>query len=252
MEITVSGRKCEVTGEFRDQVEEKLSKIERIDERVDRVLVQVCREHNPRRASEAERVELTFHTTRGTVVRAEASAADRLAALDAALDRLSAQVRRYRDRRKVHRGRHAPVSVAQATAALPTDGMPVGVGSPDPTADPMTDTADDVVPHREMAGVVIDGDGPLVVREKTHAASPMSVENALEQMELVGHDFFLFVDERSMLPSVVYRRRGYDFGLIRLADMTVRAAPAADPSAQVDSADRNGRRALVGKARAAR
>jgi len=211
VDITVSGKKCEVTDQFRDHVEDKLSRLERFDERVERVAVQVCHENNPSRSSVAERVELTFFTKKGTVVRAEASAVDRFAALDAALDRLSAQVRRYRDRTKVHRGRHAPVSVAQATAAL--------LNLPDADAE----WSDDEPPpaKRDVAGVTVEGDGPLVVREKTFDTKPMCLAEALEQMELVGHDFFLFVDSTTMLPSVAYRRRGYDFGLIRLADMAV-------------------------------
>ncbi len=230
MDITVSGRKCEVTDRFRDHVEEKLSKLERFDERVDRVAVQVCHEHNPSRSSVAERVELTFFTKKGTVVRSEASAVDRFAALDAALDRLSAQVRRYRDRTKVHRGRHAPVSVAQATASL--------LDLPQVPADPTGVDDDGPAPHRDVAGVDVQGDGPLVVREKTHHASPMHLADALEQMELVGHDFFLFVDAATMLPSVVYRRHGYDFGLIRLADMPVH--PATGPGTATANGATNG------------
>ncbi len=213
MDITVSGKKCEVTDQFRDHVEDKLSRLERFDERVERVAVQVCHENNPSRSSVAERVELTFFTKKGTVVRAEASAVDRFAALDAALDRLTAQVRRYRDRTKVHRGRHAPVSVAQATAAL--------LDLPDTDAEWSEDEPPPA--KRDVAGVVVEGDGPLVVREKTFDTLPMCLAEALEQMELVGHDFFLFVDSTTMLPSVAYRRRGYDFGLIRLADMAVTA-----------------------------
>ena len=60
------------------------------------------------------------------------------------------------------------------------------------------------------------GDGPLVVREKTHAASPMTLDQALYEMELVGHDFYLFVDKENERPAVVYRRRGYDYGVISL------------------------------------
>jgi hypothetical protein len=55
-----------------------------------------------------------------------------------------------------------------------------------------------------------------VVREKTHVAAPMTLDQALYEMELVGHDFFLFVDKESERPSVVYRRRGYDYGVITL------------------------------------
>jgi hypothetical protein len=58
--------------------------------------------------------------------------------------------------------------------------------------------------------------GPVVVREKSHETVPMSVEQAVTEMEMVGHDFFLFIDEDSGDPVVVYRRRGFDYGLIRV------------------------------------
>jgi hypothetical protein len=71
--------------------------------------------------------------------------------------------------------------------------------------------------------------GPLVVREKSHETVPMSVEQAVTQMEMVGHDFFLFIDEESGQPVVVYRRRGFDYGLIRVhtADAQERAEESA-------------------------
>jgi hypothetical protein len=56
-----------------------------------------------------------------------------------------------------------------------------------------------------------------VVRTKEHPAEPMTVDDALFQMELVGHDFYLYLDKDSGRPSVVYRRRGYDYGVISLA-----------------------------------
>ncbi len=62
-----------------------------------------------------------------------------------------------------------------------------------------------------------DATGSLIVRDKTHEATPMTTPEALHQMELVGHDFYLFADKESGLPSVVYRRHGYDYGVIRLA-----------------------------------
>ena len=209
MDITVRGRKCEVSDRFAEVVEEKLEKFERIDERVDKVAVTVSKAVHSRLPEHAERVELTFSTVKGTVLRAEATAADRYSALDAALDRLSEQLRRVHDRRRVHHGRRSPKSVHEATAPLieaPHDG----------------EATDTEPPHlRSEAGVTVEGDGPLVVREKAHTSEPMTLADALEQMELVGHDFFLFVDAESMEPSVAYRRRGYDFGVIRLAGMRV-------------------------------
>jgi hypothetical protein len=73
----------------------------------------------------------------------------------------------------------------------------------------------------ELDGIVpipMEGDGPLVVREKFHSATPMTIDRALHEMELVGHDFFLFRDETCHLPSVVYRRQGYNYGVIRLVE----------------------------------
>lgn len=202
MDVVVSGRHCEVSERFREHVEDKLSRLEKHDHRIIRVEVEVERERNPRQPDRAVRVELTA-LSRGPVVRAEACAEDKRAALDLALDKMAAQMRRAADRRKVHRGQHAPESVAQAMART-------GTGAPE------GDQAGETSAVHHVGPIAVDGDGPLVVREKTHAAAPMGLEQALYEMELVGHDFFLFVDKESERPSVVYRRRGYDYGVISL------------------------------------
>ena len=201
MEVVVTGRHCELSDRFRSHVEEKLARLEKHDHRIIRVNVEVENERNPRQADRAVRVELTA-LSKGPVIRAEACAADKMAALDLALDKMAAQMRRASDRRRVHHGRHAPVSVGQALAN--------GVPAPDTVVD-------EVVTHdREVGPIAVTGDGPLVVREKTHAATPMTLDQALYEMELVGHDFYLFVDKESERPAVVYRRRGYDYGVISL------------------------------------
>jgi hypothetical protein len=83
------------------------------------------------------------------------------------------------------------------------------------------------VPTKRIGTMEVRGDGPLVVREKTHAAAPMALDQALYEMELVGHDFYLFVDVDTKQPSVVYRRHGYDYGVIHLnADEAGSEAPA--------------------------
>lgn len=208
MDVVVSSRQCEVSERFRSHVEDKLSRLEKHDHRIIRVEVVVERERNarqPERQSQAERqirVELTAKS-KGPVLRAEAAAEDKMAALDLAVDKMAAQMRRAADRRKVHRGQHAPESVGQAMARATN-----GVGAAE-------EAPSDVAEH--MVGpVAVTGDGPLVVREKTHAAAPMTLEQALYEMELVGHDFYLFVDKESERPSVVYLRRGYDYGVISL------------------------------------
>ncbi|HRI97485.1 MAG TPA: sigma 54 modulation/S30EA ribosomal C-terminal domain-containing protein, partial [Nocardioides sp.] len=81
---------------------------------------------------------------------------------------------------------------------------------------PAEDAEESVASDRQVGPITVTGDGPLVVREKTHPASPMTLDQALYEMELVGHDFYLFMDKESERPSVVYRRRGYDYGVISL------------------------------------
>lgn len=203
MEVVVTGRHIELSERFRAHVEEKLGRLEKHDHRIMRVQVEVEHERNPRQSDRAVRLELTA-VSRGPVIRAEACAADKMAALDLALDKMAAQMRRAADRRRVHHGRHAPVSVGEALA-----------GQEDVEAEE-ADEDTTVVSERQVGPITVTGDGPLVVREKTHPASPMTLDQALYEMELVGHDFYLFVDKESERPSVVYRRRGYDYGVISL------------------------------------
>jgi ribosomal subunit interface protein len=201
VEVVVSSRHCEVSERFREHVEEKLARLEKHDHRIIRVDVLIEKEPRPREPERTVRVELTAKS-RGPIVRAEASAEDKMAALDLALDKMAAQMRRAADRRKVHRGQHSPESLGQAMArSTPRD---------------VAASQDEVLAERKVGPVTVDGDGPLVVREKSHAAAPMTLEQALYEMELVGHDFYLFMDKESEQPSVVYRRHGYDYGVISL------------------------------------
>ncbi len=205
MDVVVTGRHCEISDRFRAHAAEKLARLEKHDHRIIRVHVEVDSEPNPRQHDNAVHVELTAYS-KGPVIRAEAASDDKMAALDMALDKMAAQMRRAADRRRVHRGRRAPVSVAQALAGVPVDGL----GSPTVTE------PEDTVEERQVGPITVTGDGPLVVREKTHPASAMTLDQALYEMELVGHDFYLFVDKESERPSVVYRRKGYDYGVISL------------------------------------
>src|SRR5919112_4410783 len=203
MDVVVKSRHVEISDSFREHVEEKLGRLEKHDHRVFRLEVEVDRERNPRQQERCVRVELTAFS-KGPVIRAEACADDKRAALDLAVDKMAAQMRRASDRRRVHRGRHTPVSVSQALAGIDQalNGLP---------AAPQEDETE-----RQVGPLTVQGEGPLVVREKTHTAAPMDLSQALYEMELVGHDFFLFVDQDSGRPSVVYRRRGYDYGVIAL------------------------------------
>ncbi len=197
MDIVVKGRNVEVPDHFRQHVQEKLAPSERLDSRVYHVDVELFHEKNPRQSSQCQRVEITVRG-KGPVIRAEACAETFYAALDAAVLKLEARLRKSHDRRRVHHGLRTPVSAAEFAVSLTSTN-----GSGPDTAVLEDDAPDDT--------------DTLVVRDKTHEATPMTTPEALHEMELVGHDFFLFADKECGLPSVVYRRHGYDYGVIRLA-----------------------------------
>ena len=197
MDIVVKGRNVEVPEHFRQHVQEKLVPSERLDPRVYHVDVELFHEKNPRQSSQCQRVEITVRG-KGPVIRAEASADTFYAALDAATLKLEARLRKSHDRRRIHHGLRTPESAAEFAVSLSSsDGA----------------SGDVAVLDVEEA----DETESLVVRDKVHQATPLSTSEALHEMELIGHDFFLFSDKESGLPSVVYRRHGYDYGVIRLA-----------------------------------
>jgi ribosomal subunit interface protein len=235
VDIVVRGRNVEVPEHFRQHVEEKLARIERYDSKIFRIDVELLHEKNPRQSDNCQRIELTCRT-RGPVVRAEACAADFYAALDQAVLRAERRFRQAADRRRIHHGRHAPVSVAAATGSLPTDAQlqrsAVAVadrpeeGRFDADLDGGQLAVDDAA--QLVADEALRDDTVLhVVRDKVHQGTAMSLDQALFEMELVGHDFYLFQCADTDLPSVVYRRKGYDYGVIRLA---VGDAGSAEPA----------------------
>ena len=213
MDIVVKGRNVEVPDHYREHVAQKLAPSERLDSRVIRFDVELAHEKNPRQSDRCQRVEITCNS-KGPIIRAEASASDFYAALDAAVLKLEARLRKAHDRRRVHHGRHTPPSVAEATAGLPVAvplDVPVGRNGQGPEQ-----AAEAVAVLALPTGTAADDTASLIVRDKTHAATPMTSADALHEMELVGHDFFLYMDADTGLPSVVYRRHGYDYGVIRL------------------------------------
>ncbi|MCE0486481.1 ribosome hibernation-promoting factor, HPF/YfiA family [Ornithinimicrobium sediminis] len=207
MDVTVTGRKKTVSDRYRRHLEDKLDKIPQLAPRVSRTEVVLTHEANPRLAKTSERVEITCYIKR-TVVRAEAAADDEYAALDLAMSKLTERLRRAHDKRRIsHSGKHRLPSVAEATFGLPTDPLGSAESEPEEARDP-AEAVD------EALGT--EGNSPIELREKTHSSAPMTVGQALSRMELVGHDFFLFHDADTGLPSVVYRRRGWSYGVLRL------------------------------------
>lgn len=205
MEIVVTGRHVQVPEEFREQLDERLAKVSALAPKVHRIDVVVTHENSAR---DAAKVEITCHG-KGPVIRAEATQGEKYAALDAAVDKLMERLRRAHSKRQVSRtGRRVPQSVAQATAR-------VDAGSAVEHAPPAQESP---VDDLDRFGAM--GNSPIEVREKVHTAAPMSLEEAVNQMELVGHDFFLFHDSDTDQPSVLYRRRGWSYGVLHLETAT--------------------------------
>lgn len=212
MDITIVGRNAEIHPNFREYVEEKVSKTTQFYPRAQRVDVELTHERNPRQADTAERIELTVYG-KGPVIRAEATSADRYAAVDIAAGKLFERLRRARDRAKDHRRHyqshpHEEFDPRTLESELEPEAKPAAA----PRAE--LKSAYDLKPGEAREEQL--GDSPVIVRQKVHEAEPMSVDEALDQMELVGHPFFLFVDKETHQPCVVYHRHGWTYGVIRL------------------------------------
>ena len=198
--MVVKGRNVEVPDHFRNYVAEKLSRLERFDRTIYLFDVELDHEKNRRQRKNCQHVEITAKG-RGPVVRGEACADSFYAALESAVGKLERRLRKSKDRRKIHYGDKTPVSLHEATSLdhLAADFTP----------------SQDAAPTEDVA--LDDHEPGRIVRTKEHPATPMTIDDALYEMELVGHDFFLFHDKESDRPWVVYRRHAYDYGLIKLA-----------------------------------
>ncbi|MGH3947760.1 MAG: ribosome hibernation-promoting factor, HPF/YfiA family [Pseudonocardiaceae bacterium] len=226
MDIVVKGRNVEVPDHYRTHIADKLARLERYDKKIIRYDVELFHEPNRRQSKNCQRVEITGKG-KGSPVRAEATAGDFYSALDSAINKLENRMRRMHDRRRVHYGRRCPESVAEATSVSATGSSPVANGrrpaaptavmeAPAPVTVSTMAPAEVEVPEPRWDDGVVDHQPGRIVREKQHSAEPMTVDQALYEMELVGHDFYLYNDSDAGKPSVVYRRKGFDYGVIRL------------------------------------
>lgn len=258
MDINFSGRQTDVPERFRKHATAKLNKLEKLDQKAIRVDVEVSVERNPRQSSQKERVELTVRS-RGPAIRAEAAAEDRFCALDLALAKLESRLRRAHDRRKNHHGHGQVRLVGQPegdVTPLPSDIVPAARpaaerpaahhGGPPPGGQqrharelqPAEGPGSQAPPDDDVVPIPMEGDGPLVLRQKFHHARPMTVDQALLEMELIGHDFYLFTDSDCRMPSVVYRRRGYQYGVLRLVDSDAAASQGSSANGHSAAAPR--------------
>jgi ribosomal subunit interface protein len=223
VEISVTGRNLEVSEKFREYAIDKAEKVEHLAEKAIALEIKATRLSESRSAAGGDRVELTL-VGPGPHVRAESDGSDKYVAFDLAMAKLVERIRKAKDRRKVHRGNHRPVSLHEASAT--------GFSVVD-----ITPAAPEVLEQVRTGGIpVISVDAemeddepysPVVIRTKVFAAEPMTVDDALYYMELVGHDFYLFLDKETHRASVVYRRKGWDYGVITLDDSADGVAEAA-------------------------
>jgi ribosomal subunit interface protein len=216
VEITITGQGLGVTDRFREYVAEKAEKVDHLAAKTIAFEVKVCRHHEKTSGSAGDdRVELTLIGP-GPIVRAESAGSDKYVAFDLAIDKMVERIRQANDRRKVHRGQHRPVSLREAS----TNGFSVV---------DITPASVDLLEAVSTGSIPVQQDeqpySPVVIREKVFPAAHMTTVDALDHMELVGHDFFLFIDAATGHPSVVYRRKGWDYGVISL-DEEVDVAPA--------------------------
>lgn len=219
MEISINGLGAGITDRFEDYVNEKAEKVSHLAEKALAFEVKVSRHHEKLGSSSGDRVELTLIGP-GPLVRAESDGSDKYVAFDLALDKLVERLRRAKDRNKVHRGKHRPTSLREASASG-FSVVDITPATPEVMERVRTGSIPVVVEAVEAVEEVEEAWSPVVIRRKVFAAVPMTVDDALYYMELVGHDFYLFMDAETDRPSVVYRRKGWDYGVIGLDEDAV-------------------------------
>ncbi|MEJ5928397.1 ribosome-associated translation inhibitor RaiA [Corynebacterium sp. H128] len=204
-QVNITGRNVEVPDHFAERVKSKLAKIERLDPTLTFFHVELQHEPNPRREAQSDRIQITA-TGKGHIARAEAKEDSFYAALETALGKMERSLRKVKARRSISRSGHrAPLGTGELAAEMAAEAKKAQEAASEFDVDPYADKVQDVTPGH-------------IVRTKQHSATPVSVDDALSEMELVGHDFYLFLNEETGRPSVVYRRHAFDYGLIELVE----------------------------------
>lgn len=212
MDVSIRGRNVGVTDRFQNYVGSKTDKIEGLMPKALTFEVKVSR-LSDRSPQNGDRVEITI-VGPGPVIRAESAGTDKYTAFDIAYGRVLERIRRSKDRRKHHRGK-GRTSLAEATA----DDFEVVDLTPAPL-ETIEAVSTGNIPVIGEDTELPEGETytPVVIRQKEFPAERLTIDEAVDQMELVGHDFFLFVERETGHPSVVYRRKGWNYGVISLTD----------------------------------
>ena len=192
MNLQIHARNIEVSDRLRDYVEKKLSRLDRYLPYVQEVRVDISHDHRHEEGNRST-AQLTVRDARGTIIRAEEKqGADTFAAVDAAMDKLYRQISRYKDKRQRHAGRNFDTLEPEWSALEPL---------------PLSKNGGSEAPAAE--------DSPeAIVRRKQINVTPMSEQEAIDQMELLGHKFFVFYNMDSATINVLYRRDNGDYGVL--------------------------------------
>ena len=213
MEVTLVARDVNLSDRFREVVAEKSERVMALAERARTLQVKVSRENSSRGGPSEDIVELTV-IGKGPLIRAEARHTDPFQAFDQALDHLVQRLRRAKDKRSPHHGQHRTKSMGEVSAEAFAD-----LDLTPATVEVLRRVETGSIPVVEEDLSAVDQmPSPVVIRRKVFPAQKLSAEEAVDQMELLGHDFFLFVDSGTSQPSVVYRRKGWDYGVLSLED----------------------------------
>jgi len=207
MEVKISARNLTVSSRFNDYVAERAHKVEQFVHQAQEFSIKVTRHDHSRVTGPEDQVELTVFGS-GQIIRAEAHASDKFAAFDVAFGKLTERLRRASDKRKVHHGRHGSPGTSELTAS--------DFGELD--VHPVSAEVLLGISHDSEASQTPDPqpETPIVIRRKAFEGKRLTVSEALDNMELLGHDFYLFIDAETDKPSVVYKRKGWNYGVISL------------------------------------
>lgn len=211
MDITFGAKGADITDRFRAYAEEKLAKVTQLLPRATALDVKLTRHAVPHTSVAGGRVEITVHGP-GSIIRAEADGPDKYMAFDSAYHRVMERARRVHDKRTDHSARkRTPLHEAVSTGFQQVDITPA-----DPAVVEAVRTG--AIPTIEATREGETEWSPVVIRQKRFPSKRMSVRDAVDQMELVGHPFYLFIDDASGECAVVYRRKGWSYGVITLDD----------------------------------
>ena len=208
MDVNIHGRNVGITDRFESYVESKSEKVAGLLPKAQSFNVKVTR-MTDRSPQNGDRIEITI-VGPGPVIRAESAGNDKYSAFDVAYGRVLERIRRMKDRRTDRRGRgRTSIGDAAADGFGAVDITPASLETIEAVSNGNSPVVEDETEESYT---------PVVIRTKEFPAAHLSIEEAVDHMELVGHDFFLFTDTESGKASVVYRRKGWNYGVISLAD----------------------------------